>query len=345
MCIVGPLTGHNAGWVVSQGEVLAERLSRAGHRVVASSAAPGRVRRLAEIARTIHRHRADADLLLVQTYGGPSFVVEDVASALGRLLGYRVIFHLHGGALPAFIARYPRWSRRVLARAAACVAPSPYLARALTDAGVAAAVIPNVVDVAYRFRRREQVRPRLLWMRSFHPLYDPLLAVAVLRRVRATHPDATLVMAGQDKGMEARVRHEVARLGLTDAVRFPGFLDARAKAAEGEAADIFLNTTRVDNTPVAVLEAAAMGLPVVATDVGGLRDLLDDGAAGELVPAGDADAMAAAVLRLVSEPARAARLSMAGRAVARRFAWGAAGPRWEARFAQLRAAPRPPGGR
>lgn len=324
------MIGRNGGVVTTQGEILADHLAASRYNVVATSTSMGRYRRLADIVSTIVRQRRRFDTLLVQTFGGPSFVVEDIASALGRLFGHRVVFHLHGGAMPDFMRRFPRWSRRVLRRGAALVVPSRFLCDALLEHGLASHVIPNVVEfAAYPFRLRTTLRPRLFWMRSFHPLYNPLLAVRVLARVRAVRPDATLVMAGQDKGFESTTREEAARLGVLDAVRFVGFLDHAGKTREGDAADIFINTNDIDNAPVAVLEAVAMGLPVVATDVGGLRHLLRDGETGLLVPAGDADAMATAVLRLLTDSALATRLATAARRTAEASAWSCVGPMWD----------------
>lgn len=330
------MVGRNAGYITTQGEILTDYLSAAGYEVISVSTATSRYRRLVDIVATVLRHGRGVDVMVLQTYSGPSFVVQDVASVLARLFGHRVVMHLHGGGLPAFVARHPRWARRVFDRADAFVAPSEFLADAVRAQGYPARVIPNIVDLsAYTFRPRPSVRPRLFWMRSYHPIYNPEMALRVLARVRDHYPDATLTMAGRDKGLEPAVRAEAARLGLDGAVRFVGFLDQAGKAREGEAADIFINTTRVDNTPVAVIEACAMGLPVVSTDVGGLRQLLDDGCTGLLVPDDDADAMAAAVVRLVRDPDLAARLSTNGRRLAERSTWGQVHPEWERLFAEL----------
>lgn len=324
------MVGRHPGYVTTQGEILADALGRHGYTVHTASGATNRYRRLVEIAATVVRRRRATDVLLVQTFSGPSFVVEDVASRLGRLCGVRIVFHLHGGAMPQFMRRFPRWTRRVLGRGDALVVPSAFLAEAVAEHGFAARVIPNIVDLApYPYRHRTHLQPRLFWMRAFHPLYHPELALHVLARVRAVHPDATLVMAGQEKGLGEAVRAEARRLKLSEAVRFAGFLDHAGKVREGDAADVFLNTNRVDNAPVSVIEAAAMGLPIVATDVGGLRHLVRDGDTALLVPEGDADAMAAAVLRLLAEPALAARLSANGRALADASVWAAVAPHWD----------------
>jgi glycosyltransferase involved in cell wall biosynthesis len=92
---------------------------------------------------------------------------------------------------------------------------------------------------------------------------------------------------------------------------------------------VFLNTNRVDNAPVSVLEAAACGLPVVSTEVGGIPYLLRNEEQALLVPEGNAEAMAGAVRRLLDQPALAARLSAAGRQVAERSAWERVRPAWE----------------
>ncbi|MFL6203626.1 MAG: glycosyltransferase, partial [Thermoanaerobaculia bacterium] len=108
-----------------------------------------------------------------------------------------------------------------------------------------------------------------------------------------------------------------------------GFLDAEGKRREFAAHDVFLNTNRVDNAPVSVLEAAAFGLPVVSTDVGGIPCLLRDGEEALLVPEGNAEAMAGAVRRLLDEPGLAGRLSAAGREVAERSSWERVRRLWE----------------
>jgi len=126
-------------------------------------------------------------------------------------------------------------------------------------------------------------------------------------------------------------------LGIAEVVRFPGFLDKSGKVREGSAADIFLNTSRIDNMPVAILKATALGLPVVSTNVVGLRYLLEDGNSGLLVPDNDASAMIDAVRRLLDEPEMAERLSINGRALAKRSSWPTVRVQWEDLFARMEA--------
>jgi L-malate glycosyltransferase len=340
LCFVGPLAGSRRDHVVTQGVWLSRYFHAAGYEVIAVSASPNRYVRLLDITWTLLRRHRRIDILFLHVYGGASFVVEDVASFIGRCSGHRIIMMLHGGAMPEFMASFPRWTRRVLRRADAIVAPSAFLARAVEPLGLRCGVIPNVIDIRlYPFRLRRAIAPRLFWMRSFHPVYNPLMAVKVLERLRATHPEATLVMGGQDKGMQAEVERYARDRGLGDAVRLPGFLGTERKLREGSAADIFINTSHVDNMPVAVLEGGALGLPVVSTTVGGITHLLRDGETALLTPDGDVEAMVAAIQRLLRDPDLAGRLSTAGRRLAELSSWEQVRPQWEALFESLRVQP------
>jgi L-malate glycosyltransferase len=336
LCFVGPMVARHKGHVTTQGEILSGLFSEADYRVISVSHARNRYVRLVDIVSSLARRSGEIDIQCLQVFGGPSFVVEDIASRLGKLLGQRVLMFLRGGEMPVFMARHPQWTRRVLARADAIVAPSDYLARAVSEYGFQAKVIPNVINLSrYPFRQRQQLQPRLIWMRTFHEIWNPMMAVRVLARLRETVPDATLLMAGQDKGLEAPVKELASSLGLQSAVSFPGFLDMKQKASLGNACDIFINTNHIDNMPVAVVEACAMGLPVVATDVGGIRDLLTNGETALLVPDNDNEAMVKAIKRLLDEPNLAGQLSTKGRELAERSSWERVQPQLESMFAEV----------
>jgi glycosyltransferase involved in cell wall biosynthesis len=340
LLIVGPMLGRHPGHVPFVGEVLGAHLASAGYPVVLTSEYRQRLMRLADIVATIVRYARQTDVQILQVYSGLSFIAEDIASGLARLFGQKVIMHVHGGDMPAFMARHPRWTRKVFGRAAAIVAPSAFLERALKSYGFDVRVVSNAVELAkYPYCHRETVGPRLFWMRTFHDIYNPEMAVRAFARVKQLEPKATLVMAGQDKGTARDVQRLAQELRVADAIRFPGFLSGADKIREAADADIFLNTNRIDNTPISVIEACAMGLPVVATNVGGIADLLRDGQTALLVPDGDDRAMADAVMRLLRQPQLASQLSRAGRRMADALSWEHTRPQWEELIAELMAAP------
>lgn len=331
--IVGPLLGANPGWVVTQGEVLAERLAEDGLIVHTTSLVVPRVRRALDVTRTVSRWRGSVDVVVVLAFSGAAFSMTELGVRAAGRLGVPIVLWLHGGNLPEYTRRHPRRVRRVLDRAARIVAPSPYLAALGTAVGREVAVIPNVLPVAAEATPRTSARPQVLWMRTFHPLYRPELAVETFARVRARHADARLTLAGQDKGELGATRSLVAAAGLDGSVDFPGFLDAAGKTRAFADHDVFLNTTRVDNAPVSLLEAAAHGLVVVSTPAGGIVDLFDDGVDALLAP--DADGLADSIERVLTEPEVAARLSAAALALARSADWAEVGPHWHHLLAEV----------
>ena len=333
LLLLGPMLGGHAGWVPSQSEVIAPLLKSDGFDVAWSSARIGRLSRLVDLLATVTRSARRTDVAVLQVFGGLSLVGEDLVSLCCRALRVPLVLVLHGGDMPRFMTRYPRWSRRVVGRASVLVTPSSFLAVAIQQHGFAARVVPNSIDLAkYPFRLRGPVAPNLFWMRTFHRIYNPGLALRVLARLVPQVPDVGLTMAGQEKGEGEAIRTMARELGVAERVRFVGFLDAEGKSLEAARADIFLNTNHIDNMPVSVVEACAFGLPIVATNVGGIPYLLEHETTGLLCPDDDADMMAAGVLRLLREPTLARRLSEKGRLLAESCAWEVVRPQWEQVF-------------
>lgn len=134
-------------------------------------------------------------------------------------------------------------------------------------------------------------------------------AVEVLRR----YPDAQFELVGGGPGLQPLLARAEAR-GMLHAFTFLGHRDdVPARLAD---ADIFALPSRSEAFPNAVLEAMATGLPIVASGVGGILELIDEGKTGLLVPPGDAHALADRLCRLMNDPAFASRLGGAARAEA-----------------------------
>ncbi|HUV30007.1 MAG TPA: glycosyltransferase [Acidobacteriota bacterium] len=123
-------------------------------------------------------------------------------------------------------------------------------------------------------------------------------------------PDLRFVLYGDGPDL-ASVRNLICRLGLQDRVLCPGFETDMMAHVKG--ADILINPSLSEGLPNVVLEAMALKIPVVATAVGGVPEIIDDGDTGYLVPARDVSAMAAAVVRAASEPKAAAQIAERGR--------------------------------
>lgn len=170
---------------------------------------------------------------------------------------------------------------------------------------------------------RLQDRRVVLTVARLVPIKRVALLVESFAAVRACVPEAHLVIVGDGPEREA-LRQQAADLGVLDATTFVGSVSHRDTPAFYRAADVFALSSEFDNSPNVALEAMASGLPVVATDAGGVRQFVDDPEGGAIVPRGDAAALARALVQYVKSPteARAAGVFNRGKA-ATEFSWTA----------------------
>jgi len=311
---------------------VADRLNRRDWIVVRASTRAGRTARLADMLITAYRRRADYAIAHIDVFSGRAFLWAEAAAWLLRRIGKPYILTLRGGNLPTFAQRWPGRTRALLTSAAAVTAPSRYLQELMRPFRADVRVLPNGVESGgTAFRLRAEPRPQLIWLRRFHEIYNPALAPAVLASLGQRFALAQLTMIGPDAGdgSLARTREAARALGVADRVFFEGPIPKHEVPNRLAAADIFLNTTSVDNSPVTMLEAMASGLCVVSTCVGGIPYLVEDGKTALLVPPSDPAAMAEAVRRLIEEPGLGARLSAAGRRQAAEADWATVIAEWE----------------
>lgn len=261
-----------------------------------------------------------------------------VAKALRR----RVVLQVHSGAgdIAAFRAGLGRPSLALLgaalAAADAVLAVSAASAEALRGAGVGAAVevVPNAAPVVAPFERSE--RPggevRVAYLGGFaNRAKGSDVLIEALAEAMPAESRAMVTLAGPGEPPEAALALLAAEPGL----EWAGWLDAEAKDELLRAAAIFVMPSRSEGLPMALLEAMAYGMAVIATAVGGIPELVEDDGDGILVPAEDPAALAAALARLLADPALRVRLGQAARQrVARLDAVEVAG-RLEAIYAEL----------
>jgi glycosyltransferase involved in cell wall biosynthesis len=223
------------------------------------------------------------------------------------------IFTVHGWAFKAhhgFAARAYLWADRLmrpLTTAIVCVSNSELQAgrAAGTLVSARAVVIPNAVDVT-RFAlpaNREDPPVILAIGRLKEPKDFPTLARA-LALLDAASFSARIAGDGPDRPEVERLLPAGSRV-LGERHDIPELLAT---------ADVFVLPSRSEGMPMSILEAMAAGVPVVASAVGGIPELVVDGETGLLVPAGDAEALAGALRRLLGDPALRRRFGDAGRA-------------------------------
>lgn len=340
ICIIAWLTGDRVG-TRAIADTLIANLSPSGFKFIAASRHRRPDARVVDIISTMIRHRRQYQAVLVSVFSGRAFYWAELAGHLAKFMNKRLVLWLHGGLLPEFYKR-PSARKRVdqlFKKADRIVAPSRYLAAAFESAGHAVEVTPHALPIIgqYLFRQRVSCRPRLMWLRAFHPIYNPLLAVRTVALLRQTYPDIQLLMCGpvNDQATLAAVRNEASRLGVEGSIELPGPISKERIKQEGCEYDILLNTPVIDNTPVSVIESLAMGMCVVSTNVGGIPYLLEHEHNALLVPSDNPEEMATAVRRILTEPELAGRLSHNARLKAEQFDSSVVLPQWEELLASV----------
>ena len=345
--LIGPLPPP-AGGMANQTRQLAELLGGGMAQVqIVQTNAPYRPAWVGRIPLLRAVFRLLPYLLQVWQAAGRSDVVHVMANSgwswhlfaapaiwVARLRRTPVVVNYRGGEAEGFLGRNRSvvgWSLKQTAR---LVVPSGFLQAVFAGHGLAAEVVPNIIDLA-RFHPAESrpsmatAAPHVLVARNLELIYDNATALRAFALVRRQCPEARMTVAGSGP-QEAELRQLCQQLGLAAAVRFSGRLDRDEMATLLRGCSVALNPSLVDNMPNSVLEALASGVPVVSTRVGGVPHIVQDGVTALLVPPRDPPAMAAALLRVLTDAPLATRLAQAGLHEVQRYTWERVAPQWAA---------------
>jgi glycosyltransferase involved in cell wall biosynthesis len=310
-------------------ETLSQNLQTLGYEVKSYSNKQNKFLRLSDMLVAVIKHR-NFDYLLIDTYSTSAFWFAYWSAKLARWCNLKYIPILHGGELPNRLIKNPKQTKTYFSKAYFNVAPSLFMFDTFKKAGFENVVcIPNSIKISkYPFKKREKPEPKLLWVRAFAELYNPLLALKVLKLLLETYPNASLSMVGPKKDSSLEMCKTYAKQHNLP-VTFTGKLSKTEWINYAKGFDIFINTTSVDNTPVSVIEAMALGLPVVTTNVGGIPYLVEDKINGLLVNPNNEGEMLKAIKRLMFKAGLAEDLSIQARKTVERFDWEVVKIRWE----------------
>ena len=335
--LVGPLPPP-AGGMANQTQQLAELLRREWARVdVVAVNAPyrpawaGRIKgvragfRLVPYLWSLWRACGRADLVHVMANSGWSWhLFAAPAVWIAWLRRTPVVVNYRGGAAGDFLRQAAPWVRSTMRRAGALVLPSDFLLEVFARYGMQGRIVSNVVDIdrfyPISLRPERGAAPHLVVARNLEAIYGNDVALHAFALLLEEYPAARLTLAGS--GPETAALHELARsLGVAERVRFPGRLDRDQMAALYRDADLMINASRVDNTPNAILEALASGVPVVSTDVGGISYLVHHLDTAMLVQPDEPAAMAAAIKAVLTNQDLRNRLVSNGLTQVSRYRW------------------------
>lgn len=223
-------------------------------------------------------------------------------------------------------ARVDRRKQDILTRASRVTATSRYLAeqtRRRFDHDLPIEVIPFGVDLerfSLRPRDNASQEPVLGFLKTYSAGYGPHVLLDAMSVLCRRLPNIKLLMHGF--GDPGPYREQALKLGLADRVMIKGGLPHEEVPAALQQIDVFCMPSLAESFGVAAVEAAASGLPVVASRTGGIPEVVQDGSTGILVEPGDPLALGNALCDLVTDPDRMSTMGEAGRAmVERSFDW------------------------
>lgn len=304
-------------------------LREEGYAVMAASSKPNMFFRLWDMMSITYKNRKEIDLVIIDTYSTWNFYYAVIIGAICRHFKIPYIPVLHGGNLPSRLEKSKSLSRGLFNGAKTNVAPSAYLLDKFKEAGFSKLTyIPNTIPIEnYTFLARPKISARLLWVRSFAEIYNPLLALQIVEMLLMKGVDVHLCMVGPEKdGALGRCKKVAEEMKLP--ITFAGLLSKEAWIALSKDYDIFINTTNFDNMPVSIMEAMALGMPVVSTSVGGLPYMIESGVNGVLVEPNNAAAFVDAIMDLIQNPVRATSMARNARTGIERMDWEVVKGEW-----------------
>ncbi len=312
-------------------DVLGPLLEKEGHTIRYTSSKKNKSIRMLDMLLACHKQRKKVDCVLVDTYSTQNFYYAFLTTQLCRFLRLKYIPILHGGSLEKRLIKNKRLSKCIFSNAYINISPSLFLKKTFEKYGYYnIKYIPNAIQIeSYPYKKRIQIQPRLLWVRSFADIYNPIMAVEVMKILKDDlKKPPSLCMIGPEKDKSFSHTKMLAEKLNVD-ILFTGKLKKEEWIERSKEYDIFINTTNVDNMPVSVIEAMALGLPVVSTNVGGLPYLLQTGENALLIEKGNAKQMAGEIKRLLNDSTLVQKISTQARENSESFNWEVIKKEWK----------------
>jgi glycosyltransferase involved in cell wall biosynthesis len=240
------------------------------------------------------------------------------AIAIGKLFGKKVIVNYRDGQVEQHLRTF-RSAKPTLAWADRIVGNTGFISDVLSKFGLQADTIFNVIDTEkYIYRKRSKLRPRIMTNRFLEPLYNVECILRAFQRVLKKYPDAELTIA-HDGPLLEHLRAFASNLGVMKNCHFIGRVPMDKIPQLCDEAEIYVTTPNIDCMPNSLLECMASGLPIVATDTGGIPYMVTNEKTALLVKLDDDEAVARNIVRLLEDPGLVERLTAEARREVERY--------------------------
>jgi glycosyltransferase involved in cell wall biosynthesis len=308
-----------------QARYLADALRRDNAEVIEIDTVSGlplrrRFSRLTRMSKRLSAMRR-ADLVLIFAGSYASFYAFSAwPLMIAKAMGKPVVLIYKGGQAGDFITKTGSLAKSFIQIADTLAVPGPYLQNIFEEAGFIAYIVPDLLDPSGLRDNAPPLGPPIVAVtRRHHPVYGVDIAIRVAARVITEVPDIMFEIANEGEQYE-----ELQRLAAEIApnnIRFLGELDREGIADLLGRSTMMLNTSRFDNHPNSLIEAAIVGLPFVTTDAGGIPLLFRDGRDCLMAPVDDTDMLAGAVLRILKDGSLRTKLATSAKDHSDKLFW------------------------
>ena len=243
------------------------------------------------------------DVFHIHACSNRGFFPAVLGISIGRILKKRIVFTFHGGGAEEFFRRKQNLVKRYLNKTSANIVLSRFIGQVFDQYGIPYTVIPNVLESnAVIFRERTEIKPRFISIRSFKETYNIKCTLNAFGTVQEMYPDATLTLLGGGP-MKGELEQFVVDRQFQN-ITFVGLVPNSEIYRYLDDADIMLSSSRFDNMPVSILEGFKAGLLVIASRVGGVPYMIEDGLNGMLFESDNDRQMAEKMIDAVEHPVK-----------------------------------------
>lgn len=325
--IIGPIFKNETGYI-GEGAKLYYQLKLEGYEVKVKSHIKNKLIRFLDILFFCTFLTKKGDLVLLQSYGLLAFYMEDAVSRICMIKGIPIVFTLHGGAFGEFYQKNKKWVSNTLKRAIVITTPSLYLKDQLSELKLEIKHLPNFINLEkFQNISSPEIQHSVLWIRGFHEIYHPELAIEVVKKIKEDFPNIKLTMIGKDLGSKGHCLEMVQQNNLTQNISFLGYINNHELVAYYNTHQVFLNTTRYESFGVSLMEAAACGIPIVSTSVGEIPYIWEH-QKDILLSERDPQKIAEAIALLFNNQVLSDNLAKSAMEKAQQYTWNNIGPKW-----------------
>ena len=252
------------------------------------------------------------DVIHVQAHSNYNIVSVLISVFWAKILKKKIIVMYYGGAAREFFKSYPKLIKFTFSYVDEIIVAGNYVKSAFDQLNINTKIIPHILEIKkWKYRQRKDRGHNLLWVRHLRKEYNPMMILEVYNKLRKDHKNIELKIIGS--GPLKNEMNSYIKDNNLNGVNLLGNVSEIQLVDAYNWADIFINTTNVDNQPVTVLEALASGVPVVSTNVGGIPDIITSGNTGLLSRPGDVEAMVNNIKNIMSDESLIKKLSFEGR--------------------------------